>query len=100
MPGSLLLDLAATAGRVTRREGFPDRAYTPAGTLVPRSEPGALVTDGAEIATRAVALATAVDSVCVHGDSPDAVRHAIEARRALTEAGFVVTTCWSDAGVL
>ncbi|HXH79130.1 5-oxoprolinase subunit PxpA [Nocardioides sp.] len=97
MPGSTLLSLAAASGRATRHEGFPDRGYTPAGTLVPRSEPGALVTDSAAIAARAVELAGSVDSVCVHGDSPDAVRHAIDARRALSAAGFVVTTCWSDA---
>ncbi len=100
MPGSKLLTLAATSGRATRHEGFPDRGYTPAGTLVPRSEPGALLTDSATIAARAVELAGSVDSVCVHGDTPDAVQHAIEARRALTEAGFVVTTCWSGTSVL
>jgi UPF0271 protein len=94
LPGSLLLDLASATGRVTRHEGFPDRAYTPRGTLVPRSEPGALITDETVIAARAVELAASVDSVCVHGDSPDAVRHAAAARRALTTAGFVVATCW------
>ncbi|MCW2834279.1 MAG: LamB/YcsF family protein [Nocardioides sp.] len=97
MPGSTMLALATAAGRATRHEGFPDRGYTAAGTLVPRSEPGALVTDSATIAARAVELAATVDSVCVHGDSPDAVRHAIEARQALSTAGFEVTTCWATS---
>jgi 5-oxoprolinase (ATP-hydrolysing) subunit A len=98
MPGSLLLSLASDAGRGTRLEGFPDRGYTPEGGLVPRSEPGALVTDGAQIASRAVVLAADVDSVCVHGDSPGAVEHAVAVRRALEAAGIVVASCWSSTG--
>lgn len=88
LPGAVLLDLAAAAGRDTWREGFPDRAYTPAGGLVPRSEPGAVLTESAEIAARAVALAASVDSLCVHGDTPGAVAHAQAVRRALEAAGW------------
>lgn len=98
MSGSLLLALGSEEGRDTRLEGFPDRGYTDSGGLVPRSEPGALVTDGVEIARRAVNLSERVDSVCVHGDSSGAVEHAIGVRRALEEAGVVVTTCWSSTG--
>jgi UPF0271 protein len=98
MPGSTLLALAAAEGRLVRLEGFPDRGYTSDGGLVPRSEPGALVTDGAVIAARAVALSADVDSVCVHGDSPDAVAHAVGVRRALEAAGITVTSCWSSTG--
>jgi UPF0271 protein len=98
MPGSLLLAMAAAAGRAIRLEGFPDRGYTPQGGLVPRTEPGALVTDGELIAARAVALAADVDSVCVHGDSPGAVEHAVGVRRALEAAGITVTSCWSSTG--
>lgn len=88
LPGSVLLRLAAGAGREARREGFPDRAYTPDGRLVPRSEPGAVLSDAAEIARRAVELAPGVDSVCVHGDEPAAVRNARVVRAALEESGF------------
>lgn len=98
MPGSLLLSLAEEHGRVVRLEGFPDRGYTSEGRLVPRSEPGALVTDGAVIAEWAVALSAEVDSVCVHGDSPGAVEHAVGVRRALEAAGITVTSCWSSTG--
>lgn len=94
MPGSLLLDLATACGRDVRLEGFPDRAYTPAGGLTPRSEPGAVIDDGRVVAARAVALAADVDSVCVHGDSVDAVGHAIAVRAALIAAGFTVGACW------
>lgn len=98
MAGSLLLALGSDEGRSTRLEGFPDRGYTDSGGLVPRSEPGALITDGVEIARRAVDLSGRVDSVCVHGDSPGAVAHAIAVRRALEAAGVAVTTCWSSTG--
>lgn len=90
LPGGVLLELAAAAGRRTFREGFPDRGYTTEGRLVPRAEPGALLTDPAEIAARAVALAAEVDSVCLHGGSPAAVEHAHAVRRALEAAGLAV----------
>jgi len=90
LPDGVLLELAAAAGRRTFLEGFPDRGYTPDGRLVPRDQPGALVTDEAEISARAVALASRVDSVCLHGDSPDAVAHARAVRRALEAAGLLV----------
>ena len=94
MPGSLLLALAAERGRGTRFEGFPDRGYAKDGRLLPRDAPGALVTDPERVAARAVELADTVDSVCVHGDSPGAVRTAGAVRRALEAAGLDVASCW------
>jgi UPF0271 protein len=90
LPGSAILRLAAASGRRVVREGFPDRGYTPAGTLVPRDQPGALVEDPADVAANAVRLSATVDSVCVHGDSPGAVETARRVREALRDAGFVV----------
>lgn len=87
-PGSVLLALAEEAGRVVRREGFPDRAYTDDGRLRPRSEPGAVLDDSELIAARAVELAAGVESVCVHGDTPGAVAHAHAVRAALEAAGY------------
>jgi 5-oxoprolinase (ATP-hydrolysing) subunit A len=106
MPGSLLLALAAQRGRGTRLEGFPDRGYTADGTLVPRRRPGALVEDPDEVAGRAVRMATdgvvvavdgtrldvPVESVCVHGDTPNAVELARAVRTALEAAGLTVTS--------
>ena len=105
LPGSSWLRLAAEAGLETVREAFADRGYTPQGTLVPRSEPGALVTDVEEVARRVVRMATqgtilAVDgtevpveaqSICVHGDSPGAVAMAVAVRRALEDADVSIT---------
>jgi UPF0271 protein len=95
LPGSALLALAAEAGRAVWREGFPDRRYTDgpwSGRLLPRDRPGAVLTDPDEVAARAVAMARSgeVDSVCVHGDSPGAVRTARAVRVALEIEGIDV----------
>jgi len=89
MPG-VFLTRARHDGRAVFHEGFPDRHYTPAGRLVPRSEPGALLEDEARIVEQALALAGTVDSLCLHGDSPGAVEHAVAVRRALAEEGIAV----------
>lgn len=95
MPGGLLLDQAAAAGRRVLREGFPDRAYGDDGLLLPRTEPGAVLSDGEVIAARAVELAgwtePRLDSLCVHGDNRGAVDHARAVRRALEAAGLVLS---------
>jgi UPF0271 protein len=101
LPGSAWLRLAAEAGLTPVAEAFADRAYTPAGTLVSRRLPGAVLHDPAEIARRCVAMAAGEpirdaeggelvvrpDSICVHGDTPGAVEIARRVRAALTAAG-------------
>lgn len=100
-PGSALLAAAEAAELEPVPEAFIDRAYRPDGRLVDRSEPGAVIADVDAIAARAVRLAVdheieAIDgatiavharSLCVHGDSPDAVALAAAARAALESAG-------------
>jgi 5-oxoprolinase (ATP-hydrolysing) subunit A len=88
-PGSRLLALAASAGRATYQEGFPDRGYAH-GRLIDRGRPGALIEDDDAIAAQAVRLAPRVASLCVHGDSPGAVAHADAVRRALEAAGYAL----------
>lgn len=104
LPGSLFLRLAEEAGVAVRREAFADRAYRADGTLVPRSQPGAVLHDPAAIAARAVrivvdgvvladdgsAVEVRCDSLCVHGDTPGAVAIAREVRAALEAAGVTV----------
>jgi 5-oxoprolinase (ATP-hydrolysing) subunit A len=104
LPGALILDVADEAGLGTVTEAFADRGYTPQGTLVPRSEPGALLHDPWHIAQRMVTMvktgrlqasdgsdvAVSASSICVHGDSPEAVGIAVAVRRALSEAGIDV----------
>jgi UPF0271 protein len=92
LPGGRLVALARTAGRQVFLEGFPDRASEdgPDGRrrLVPRDRPGAVLHDPSLIAERAVELAQAVDSLCVHGDGPTAVAAAHAVRSALLRAGY------------
>jgi UPF0271 protein len=102
LPGSALLTAAERAGLRTFREAFADRGYTPAGTLVPRSAEGALLTDPDEIADRALRMVTdrtvvavdgtvvdvEADSICVHGDTPGAVRIAGAVVTRLQDAGI------------
>jgi UPF0271 protein len=101
-PGSETARLAAAAGLRVVREGFADRGYTADGRLVSRSAAGALVTDPDEAAARAVRMAAGgvviavggeevpieVESLCVHGDTPGAVRIAAAVREALEAAGL------------
>ncbi|MFI7482109.1 LamB/YcsF family protein [Kocuria sp. M1R5S2] len=100
LPGSEVERQAGAAGLRTVREAFADRGYTPQATLVPRSEPGAVLHDAGRIAARVVRMAVegvveAVDgslvdvdaeSICVHGDTPGALQIAQHVRGALEEA--------------
>ncbi len=104
LPGSELLAAADDAGLESVGEAFADRAYLPDGGLVPRSEPGSVLTDPDEIGRRVVRIATegmvtAVDgsvvrvrasSMCVHGDTPGAVDIARAVRAAFETAGIEV----------
>jgi UPF0271 protein len=91
-------------GLAVAREAFPDRAYTPQGTLLSRREPGAVVTEPGAVAERALMMATegrviAVDgtpvpleaqTLCVHGDTPTAVDLVRTIRAELEAQGVVV----------
>lgn len=96
MPGQLLT-LAGQQGRTVISEGFPDRGYRPDGTLVPRGEPDALVTDTEAVVAAAVGLAARVESLCLHGDTPGAVAHARAVRAGLSAAGWQVVAFDLDA---
>lgn len=84
-PRGALFDLCAHGGDPYEREGFADRAMRPDGTLVPRTEPGALIDDPELAAAQALRLACdgAHDTICVHGDGPNALAIARAVRDAL-----------------
>ena len=95
---------AAAEGLRFAAEAFVDRAYDRQGQLVPRSHPGALVSDPAAAAERAVRLArdgivvsiegraleVAAETLCLHGDGPQALAIARAVREALEAAGVRV----------
>jgi UPF0271 protein len=101
LPGSRLLAAAEASGLRTVREGFADRAYAAGGRLVGRDGPGALLDDEEAVARRAVRMVVDrvvetsdggtvevdVSSLCVHGDTPGAVRLLRAVRSALEDAG-------------
>jgi 5-oxoprolinase (ATP-hydrolysing) subunit A len=85
LPDSELTAAGTAAGLRTAREAFADRAYRPDGTLVPRTEPGAVIHDPDQVLVRVVPLARRldVDTICVHGDTPGAADLARRIRAAL-----------------
>jgi 5-oxoprolinase (ATP-hydrolysing) subunit A len=102
--GSRLVVVARARGLAVAEEAFIDRAYAADGTLLPRSQPGAMIADAASAAARAVRLAREgvveasdgatvairADTLCIHGDGPDPVSLATAVRAALAVAGITV----------
>ncbi|PLX37898.1 MAG: hypothetical protein C0606_06475 [Hyphomicrobiales bacterium] len=111
-PGLIVMVLAGTAQEAAARELgcaaaceiFADRAYNDDATLVHRSQPGAVIHDANRAAARMVEMIhagaiitesgkhipTRIDTICLHGDTPEAVEIARSTRKALEEAGNTV----------
>ena len=91
-PGSEMLRSAEAHGIEAVTEGFADRAYRPDGTLVPRTDPGAVLSDPADVVTHAEQLAGSgrFRSLCLHSDTPGAADLAVAVRNRLIAAGFEV----------
>jgi UPF0271 protein len=90
MGDGVLARLAANSGFAVITEGFADRAYDQ-GRLVPRDQPGAVLT-GDEVVAQALRLAgdASIHSLCIHGDTPGASQHAAAIRAAFAAAGIDV----------
>jgi Uncharacterized proteins, homologs of lactam utilization protein B len=96
---------AEAAGVKFAAEAFADRAYMKDGSLMPRSQAGSVLHDVAVIAERVVRMVTKgtviagdgtevefrPDSICLHGDTAEAVEMAAAVRKALEEAGVAIT---------
>ncbi len=113
-PGLIFVALAGKKGETMRAmgkklglrvafEAFPDRAYTPEGTLVPRSAAGAVISDPNLVAKRALDMANGfvvaadgknidleVQTLCVHGDNINAVNLVRQIRERLEANGITV----------
>ena len=96
--GCRAMAMALRDGMSAWEEGFCDRAYRGDGSLVDRTESGAVLGDPAAAGAQALSLARGavvahdgcvltlwVDTLCIHGDSPGAVAIATEVRRVLAE---------------
>ena len=102
--GTMLEQVARARGVPVYSEVFADRGYLSSGRLVPRGQPGAMLTNPEEAAARLVAflqsglmpvvdgdpIPLAAQSVCVHGDSPGAVAMAQQVRAQLTAADVII----------
>lgn len=104
LAGSRWAEQAEKMGLRVAREAFADRALNADGTLVPRSKPGSVIHDTQQVIERSVRLVTEgtvvaitgevvpvrADTLCLHGDTPDAVRLASALRAALEQAGVTL----------
>lgn len=102
--GQLMTRIGREMGLKVAYEAFPDRAYTPEGTLVSRRQQGAVIKEPEKVAERALKMAAqgrvvAVDgteisleaqTLCVHGDTPGAVNLVRQIRELLQKEGIEV----------
>jgi UPF0271 protein len=104
LSGSELIKAGKAIGLKTANEAFADRTYQPDGSLTSRKQPNALISNADDAARQAVKLACEgtvftlqgericieADTICIHGDSPNALELARKIREALTEAGVKI----------
>lgn len=104
MAGTAQEEAARELGCPTALEIFADRAYLPDGSLMPRSEPGALLHHPEEIAERVLQmlreeaiiavggsrLSCRIDTICVHGDTSSALAAAKAIKQTLSHAGIQI----------
>ena len=104
-PAASALSRAAESNELhVAREVFADRNYMPDGSLVPRGHPEALLHDPEEAADRVFGMLrddkvraidgsevpVQADTICVHGDTPDAVKFALALRTCLSQVGIMI----------
>jgi 5-oxoprolinase (ATP-hydrolysing) subunit A len=100
LAGSAMIAAGLAMGLRVANEAFPDRRYSPDGTLVSRKEPNAVISSPEEVAAHAITLAkdgiafagkhVQIDTLCLHGDNAHAADNARLVKAALTEAGISV----------
>lgn len=93
LAGSELVRAGIEVGLRVANEGFPDRSYNPDGTLVSRKQVNAIIVSPEEVAAHAVKLIqegilfegkqVKIDTLCLHGDHPEATQNAKLVRAAL-----------------
>lgn len=103
---SFLISEGERAGLTVATEGFPDRGYLSVGSLVPRDRPDAVLRDPKLVARRAIRMArdgyvesvdgarveVRPDSLCIHGDNPEALELVKATKAALESAGLILAS--------
>lgn len=106
LAGSALLQTARQFGIRTRAEAFVDRRYQTDGTLVPRSQPDAVIHDADAAIKQTLSiikqgylktvtgkrLAVNAETFCVHGDTPEALLFASRLVTSLREEGIRIAS--------
>lgn len=101
LAGSELVTAGNEIGLRTASEVFSDRTYQKDGSLTPRSDANALITDSSEAIARVVRMVKEgkvltvggtdaemkADTVCIHGDGVNALSFAEQISKSLAEAG-------------
>jgi UPF0271 protein len=101
LAGSVLLEAGRARGLPVAAEAFADRAYEPDGSLRSRRLPDAgidtaeaaaeqalsIVTLGRVVAHDGTTVELRADTICIHGDTPNAADYARQVRTALQQAG-------------
>ena len=100
LAGSSLFEAGFDLGLRVANEGFPDRNYNPDGTLVSRKQSNAILQSPEDVALHAVELAqngidfagqrVRLDTLCLHGDHPQAAQNAKQVRDALEKSGIEI----------
>lgn len=104
LSGSYFAKRAKEKGARVAQEVFADRAYNEDGTLVSRSLPGAvihdenesikhieeMIFDGTVTTITGKKIPIVADSICVHGDNPEAVKFVEKIRTTLEEKGVEI----------
>ncbi|MFO1364609.1 MAG: 5-oxoprolinase subunit PxpA [Burkholderiales bacterium] len=104
LSGSLMMEAAQRHGVRAVGEVFADRSYQGDGTLTPRGQPGAMITDEAASVAQVlmmveqgklrsldgVEVPVEAGTLCLHGDQPGAIRFAQALRAAFKERGIAL----------
>jgi UPF0271 protein len=106
LAGSIQIEVGQSTGLRVASEVFADRALNPNGTLVPRSQPGAVLNDpeevienslrmiveGKAIAINGKEIPIRADTICMHSDTPGAVELACKLRKRMEAAGVEIVS--------
>jgi 5-oxoprolinase (ATP-hydrolysing) subunit A len=110
LAGSALVHAGESVGLATAEEGFADRGYLSDGKLCPRTDTRSMLTDHERASKQALSMVingtvTSIDNIevkvmpdtiCIHGDNPDALAFARNIRESLAGAGIQIMAPYTN----